>query len=142
MHAVAPADAIDPDYGEALRSAADAGVELFALGARVTARAIVIEIRAPRSKLPAARERVIKLLAGLAAHGLDAADRKRGRVLARQQWQERHADPAERLASLWRGEPPGQAKWEQPSEARWRGWLAKTLRADRLIIVTEEQDAK
>ena len=45
--AVAPADAIDPDYGEALRSAADAGVELFALGARVTARAIVIERSLP-----------------------------------------------------------------------------------------------
>lgn len=44
---VAPADAIDPAYGEALRRAADDGVELFALGARVTARAITVERELP-----------------------------------------------------------------------------------------------
>ena len=44
---VAPADAIDPAYGAALRAAARAGVELYALGARVTARAIRIERRLP-----------------------------------------------------------------------------------------------
>lgn len=44
---VSPADEIDPAYGETLRAAADAGVELFALGARVTARAIRIERRLP-----------------------------------------------------------------------------------------------
>jgi len=42
---VAPADAIDPAYGEALRRAAAHGVEIFALGARVTARAITVERR-------------------------------------------------------------------------------------------------
>lgn len=45
--AVAPADEIDPAYGETLRAAARAGVELFALGARVTARAIHVERRLP-----------------------------------------------------------------------------------------------
>lgn len=44
---VAPADGIDPAYGEALRAAADAGVELYALGARVTARGIRVEKRLP-----------------------------------------------------------------------------------------------
>jgi sugar fermentation stimulation protein A len=45
--AVAPANAIDPAYGETLREAARAGVEVFALGARVGARAIRIERRLP-----------------------------------------------------------------------------------------------
>jgi sugar fermentation stimulation protein A len=44
---VAPADHVDPAYGEALRRAAAAGVELFALGARVTARAISVERELP-----------------------------------------------------------------------------------------------
>ena len=44
---VAPADAIDPDYGRALRAAARAGVEILALGARVTAREIAVERRLP-----------------------------------------------------------------------------------------------
>jgi sugar fermentation stimulation protein A len=44
---VAPADHIDPAYGAALRRAAAAGVELFALGARVTARAIRVERELP-----------------------------------------------------------------------------------------------
>jgi len=44
---VSPADAIDPAYGDALRAADAAGVELFALGARVTARAIRVERRLP-----------------------------------------------------------------------------------------------
>jgi sugar fermentation stimulation protein A len=44
---VAPADDIDPRYGEALRRAAKAGVEVFALGARVTARAITVERELP-----------------------------------------------------------------------------------------------
>ena len=44
---VTPADAIDPAYGEALRAAARDGVEIVALGARVTARAITVERRLP-----------------------------------------------------------------------------------------------
>jgi sugar fermentation stimulation protein A len=44
---VAPADAIDPDYGRALRAAVRAGVETLALGARVTARGIAVERRLP-----------------------------------------------------------------------------------------------
>ena len=44
---VAPADAIDPEYGRALRTAARAGVEILALGARVTARGIAVERRLP-----------------------------------------------------------------------------------------------
>ena len=44
---VAPADDIDPAYGAALRSAAGAGVELFALGARVTSRSIAVERSLP-----------------------------------------------------------------------------------------------
>ena len=40
---VAPADAIDPGYGRALREAARAGVELFALGARIGGRGIRVE---------------------------------------------------------------------------------------------------
>jgi sugar fermentation stimulation protein A len=44
---VSPADAIDPGYGRALRSAARAGVELFALGARVGARAVTVERELP-----------------------------------------------------------------------------------------------
>lgn len=44
---VRPADAIDPHYGRALRSAARAGVELFALGARVGARGITVERELP-----------------------------------------------------------------------------------------------
>ena len=44
---VVPADDIDPDYGAALRAAAKAGVELFALGARVTARKISVERSLP-----------------------------------------------------------------------------------------------
>ena len=45
--AVAPADAIDPAYGRALRRGARAGVELFALGARVGARGIRVERELP-----------------------------------------------------------------------------------------------
>ena len=44
---VAPADAIDPAYGKALRAAARAGVDIIALGARVTARGIRVERRLP-----------------------------------------------------------------------------------------------
>jgi sugar fermentation stimulation protein A len=44
---VAPADHIDPAYGAALRRAAAAGVELFALSARVSARAIRVERELP-----------------------------------------------------------------------------------------------
>jgi sugar fermentation stimulation protein A len=44
---VAPADDIDPAYGSALRAAEAAGVELLALGARVTARAIAVERALP-----------------------------------------------------------------------------------------------
>jgi sugar fermentation stimulation protein A len=44
---VAPADDIDPAYGRALREAARAGVEILALGARVTSRAIAIERELP-----------------------------------------------------------------------------------------------
>jgi sugar fermentation stimulation protein A len=40
---VEPADDIDPAYGDALRRAAAAGVEVHALGARVTARGIAVE---------------------------------------------------------------------------------------------------
>jgi sugar fermentation stimulation protein A len=40
---VAPADDIDPAYGEVLRKAAEAGVELHALSARVTADRIRLE---------------------------------------------------------------------------------------------------
>ena len=45
--AVAPADEIDPAYGQALRDAAKAGVEIFAVSARVTARAITVERELP-----------------------------------------------------------------------------------------------
>jgi sugar fermentation stimulation protein A len=45
--AVAPADAIDPAYGAALRDAARRGVELYALGARVTPRGIQVERELP-----------------------------------------------------------------------------------------------
>jgi sugar fermentation stimulation protein A len=44
---VEPADAIDPNYGAALRKAARSGVEILALGTRVTARAITIERMLP-----------------------------------------------------------------------------------------------
>jgi len=44
---VAPAKAIDPEYAATLRDAARAGVEIFALGARVTARSIAVERRLP-----------------------------------------------------------------------------------------------
>jgi sugar fermentation stimulation protein A len=40
---VEPADDIDPAYGEALRGAAARGVEVLAVRARVTARAIRLE---------------------------------------------------------------------------------------------------
>ena len=46
-HSVEPADDIDPAYGEALRAAARDGVELYALGARVSARAIAVERELP-----------------------------------------------------------------------------------------------
>lgn len=44
---VSPADAIDPAYAETLREAVRRGVEVFALGARVTARSIRVERRLP-----------------------------------------------------------------------------------------------
>jgi len=44
---VRPADAIDPLYGQTLRMAVDAGVEVMARRARVSARAIVIEAPLP-----------------------------------------------------------------------------------------------
>jgi len=44
---VAPADAIDPAYGQALRRAARAGVELLAFGARVSSRGIRVERALP-----------------------------------------------------------------------------------------------
>ena len=40
---VEPADDIDPAYGRALRAAAAAGVELYALRARVTPTRIAVE---------------------------------------------------------------------------------------------------
>ena len=44
---VEPADDIDPAYGEALRRAAAAGVEIWAVGTRVTARRIALERQLP-----------------------------------------------------------------------------------------------
>jgi len=44
---VSTADAIDPAFGHALRSAADHGVELYALGARVDACGIAVERELP-----------------------------------------------------------------------------------------------
>ena len=44
---VAPADAIDPAYGEALRRAVASGVEVYALRARVTGSAISVEAELP-----------------------------------------------------------------------------------------------
>jgi len=44
---VAPAEAIDPAYATTLRRAARAGVEIRALGARVTARSIAVERELP-----------------------------------------------------------------------------------------------
>ena len=44
---VAPADDIDPAYGRELRRAAAAGVEVFALGARVTTHSIAVEGELP-----------------------------------------------------------------------------------------------
>ena len=44
---VRPADRIDPVYGRTLREALAAGVEAYALGARVTPQAIVLERRLP-----------------------------------------------------------------------------------------------
>jgi sugar fermentation stimulation protein A len=44
---VAPADEIDPAYGRSLRRAAADGVEVYALGARVTSRAIRVERELP-----------------------------------------------------------------------------------------------
>ena len=45
--AVEPADDIDPEYAGALREAARAGVEVLAVRARVTARAIRLEQSLP-----------------------------------------------------------------------------------------------
>lgn len=45
--AVEPADAIDPEYGEALRKACASGVEAIAVQARVTATAIHLEHELP-----------------------------------------------------------------------------------------------
>ena len=44
---VSPAEEIDPAYAQTLRAAARAGVEIFALGARVTGRAITVERELP-----------------------------------------------------------------------------------------------
>jgi sugar fermentation stimulation protein A len=44
---MAPADAIDPEYGEALRDAVKQGVEVVAMRARVKARAIRLEGQIP-----------------------------------------------------------------------------------------------
>ncbi len=44
---VAPADAVDPDYGLELRRAAAAGVELLAYRAEVDARAVRLAVRLP-----------------------------------------------------------------------------------------------
>ena len=44
---VRPADEIDPAYGDALRRAAEAGVEVLALAARVTARRISMQYALP-----------------------------------------------------------------------------------------------
>lgn len=46
-HSVEPADDIDPAYGKALRAAVAAGVEVWAVGTRVTARQIVLERALP-----------------------------------------------------------------------------------------------
>ncbi len=47
VNEVRPADEIDPAYGEALRAAANDGVEVFALQARVTANRIAAERMLP-----------------------------------------------------------------------------------------------
>lgn len=47
VEVVRPADDIDPAYGSALRAAVAAGVEAFALGARVTTRSITVERSLP-----------------------------------------------------------------------------------------------
>ena len=44
---VEPADDIDPAYGETLRQVVDEGVEVWAVGTRVTARQIQLERALP-----------------------------------------------------------------------------------------------
>ena len=44
---VRPADHIDPDYGRALRSAVESGVEVYALRAAVTPESVALEQRIP-----------------------------------------------------------------------------------------------
>lgn len=47
VHEVRPADAIDPAYGRGLRAAREAGVEIYALGARVGDEGIAVDRRLP-----------------------------------------------------------------------------------------------
>jgi hypothetical protein len=105
------------------------------------APALVIEVRAPRKALSTAQARVTKLLVALSAGGLSEADRKRAHASTRDEWLARHRRPAERLANLWRGVPMAEVEWDEPSEAQWRAWLSKTLRASRLVVVTDDKDA-
>lgn len=49
VRVVEPADDLDPAYGRALRDAVDRGVEVLALGARVTPRALLITRELPVS---------------------------------------------------------------------------------------------
>jgi len=46
-HGFAPAEHIDPEYAPALRSAVGAGVEVYALGTRISARALRVERELP-----------------------------------------------------------------------------------------------
>ncbi len=60
VDAVRPADHIDPDYGQALRAALAAGVEVLALGARIDPRGIELvrrlAVEVPGSRLVSAGE--------------------------------------------------------------------------------------
>ena len=117
--------------------------------ARVTARllgggrgrAVVVEARAARSQLASARDRVTKVLADLASGGLTAPYRRRGYERAQAAWRGHQRDPSVRLAALWRGER-SEPQPGEPTEAQWRSWLARALRSDRLIVLTEQPDGR
>lgn len=96
---------------------------------------LLVEAAALPGKVEPVRERLAKLLAGLAERGLSPEDRQRALTAFERRRRERRMDPRERLGALWRG-APSSAAVTAPEPARWQQWLQAAWAPERLVVVT------
>jgi hypothetical protein len=101
------------------------------------ARALLVALRGPRSRLDEATERATAVLARLAARAPAAGELERARTRALERRRDRLRQPVARLEALWRGDQPLP---EHPDAAAWTGWLHTHLDPSQLVVVRDGEE--